>query len=112
MTEKRLGKIEKAYFGISGYQDCMIGLHLTLSADGWCMNTNYSAWDSERIECSPHAKWTEEDRSEQYDEIMRKISKLMADAKVDTIQKLVGIPIEVEVENMTFVGFRVLTEVL
>ena len=32
--EKKLGKIENVKFGIGGYQDAMIGLHVTLGNNG------------------------------------------------------------------------------
>jgi hypothetical protein len=70
------------------------------------------SWDAEKIECSEHAKWTEKDRDRNYAEIMRFVSKLLDDAKVDSIDKLKGVPVEVTFENRTLKSWRVLTEVL
>lgn len=111
-TEKKLGRIENVSFGIGGYQDAMIGLHVTLSGSGWGVCSNKSAWDCNMIECSSHAQWTEEDRSKQYDEIMRYVSDLLHDAKVGTVDKLKGVPIEATLEGMTLKDWRILTEVL
>lgn len=112
MNEKRLGKITKASFGLGGYQECMIGLHLTFEFGGSGICTDYCAWDANKIKHSESCKWTEEDRSEQYDEIVRKLSDILEDARVYSVSDLVGIPVEVELENRTFKDFRVLTEVL
>jgi len=71
-----------------------------------------SAWDAERIECSEYAKWTEADRSKQYDEIMRYVSKVLSDAKVDTIDQLKGKPVEITFEDRVIKSWRILTEVL
>lgn len=112
-----LGKIESASFGHGGYQDAMLGLHVTICGDGWGVGATKSAWDAKMIECSEHAKWTEEDRSKQYAEIMRYVSELLAAAKVDSVDKLKGIPVETTFEGEHLAGaklesWRVLTEVL
>lgn len=112
--EKLLGKIESVSFGIGGYQDAMLGIHITLSGSGWGVCTEKTAWDSTLIKCSDHAKWTENDRSRFYDEIMRFISKILNEAKVKTVSELRGIPIEAEFEEagMALKSWRILTEVL
>lgn len=110
--EKRLGKIEKVYFGIGGYQDAMIGLHLTFTFNGSGVSDSRCAWDSELIECTKHSKWTESDRDKQYSEIVRFISKLFKDAKVQSIDKLKGIPVEISFEGNVLKDWRILTEVL
>lgn len=33
--EKKLGKIELVTFGHGGYQNCMLGLYVNLSGEGW-----------------------------------------------------------------------------
>lgn len=111
--EKRLGKIEDVKFGLGGYQDAMIGIHITLSgSNGWGVTNTKSAWDAELIECSEHCKWTEEDRSRQYDDIMRYISKLLSQAKVQSIDQLKGKPIEASFDGNLLKEWRILTEVI
>ena len=110
--EKRLGKIQDVKFGIGGYQDSMIGLHVTLGSNGWGVGDSKSAWDAERIECSKYCNWTEEDRDKNYSEIMRYVSKLLGEAKVNSIDKLKGIPVEVTFDGMGLKEWRILTEVL
>lgn len=111
-TETRLGKIKSATFGHGGYQDAMIGLHVDLGGDGWGVMTSKSAWDAEMISHSEHCKWTEADRSKQYDEIMRYISKLLATAKVSSVDKLKGVPVEVTFDDNMIKDWRILAEVL
>lgn len=112
--EKVLGKISHASFGICGYQDAALGLSLTFSLSGGSsgVSTTKAAWDVNRMECSEFSKWTEDDRDKQYVEIMRHLSDLLNDAKVTDVSKLVGIPVEVTLDNNTFKEFRILKEVL
>lgn len=95
----------------------MIGLHVTISGDGWGVGATKSAWDCNMIECSEHAMWTEEDRSKQYDEIMRYVSGLLKAAKVQSVADLEGIPVEATFHGEASCGsklesWRILTEVL
>lgn len=110
--ETKLGKIKKVYFGHGGYQDACIGIHFTLGGDGWGVTTTESAWDLNMISCSEYCKWTEKDRSEQYDEIVRFISNRLREAKVSSVDELEGIPVECDFENHTLKDWRILEEVL
>lgn len=110
--EKKIGKIEAVKFGLGGYQGCMIGLHVTLSSGGWGVGDSKAAWDAESIKWSENCKWTEEDRDKQYAEVMRYVSTLLKNAKVDTVDKLKGIPVEVTFDGNMLQEWRVLTEVL
>lgn len=112
MTErKQLGKIQSASFGLGGYQRACIGLHIGLGGDGWGVGAGEDAWDTS-VKCSEHANWTELDRSNQYDKVVRYVSKLLGDAKVDYVSDLVGVPIEATFEGLTLKSFRILTEVI
>lgn len=110
--KKQLGKIESVRFGIGGYQDAMIGIHVTLAFQGSGCGDSRCAWDANKLSHSEHCKWTEEDRSKQYDEIMRYVSDLLHKSKVDSVGKLKGIPIEATFDGMTLKEWRILEEVL
>ncbi len=110
--ENRLGKIESVSFGVGGYQGAMIGIHITLGDGGWGVCDSKVAWDAEQVKHTEHIKWTEEDRDKQYSKIMRYISKILSEAKVDCVYKLKGIPIEAIFEGNMLKEWRVLTEVL
>jgi hypothetical protein len=110
--EKRLGKIEAVSFGLGGYQGCMLGISFTLGDGGWGVGDFKGNWDSEQIKCTEHTKWTEEDRSKSYDETMRYVSKLLKEAKVDSVDKLKNKPVEVTFDGNTLKEWRILTEVL
>lgn len=113
MNEKRLGKISSVRFGHGGYQDACLGLDLSFeSKSGWGVSTWIGGWDAEIIKCDKYCKWTEEDRSKEYADTMRKISKLLSQAKVSEIHELKGIPVEVEFEGMMMKDWRILEEVL
>jgi hypothetical protein len=110
--EKKLGKIESVSFGLGGYQGAMLGLHVTLGNGSWGVGDTRANWDSEQIECSDHSKWTEEDRDGWYAEIMRYVSSLLKDAKVDSVDQLKGKPVEVTLDGNMLKSWRILTEVL
>jgi len=111
-SNKELGKIEKAYFGYGGYQDMQFGLTVVLSFDGkGCVDFIEGGW-SEDIWVDQYTKWTEKDRQIQRAEMVKKINKLLKDAKVKTIDELKGKPIEVINEGLKLKSWRILTEVL
>jgi len=110
--EKKLGKIQDVRFGLGGYQGAMIGIHVTLGNEGWSVGDSRANWDAEQIECTEYTQWTEEDRDGWYAEIMRYVSKLLEEAKVDSVDKLKGKPVEVTFEGNTLKEWKILTEVL
>lgn len=110
--EKKLGKIQSVKFGIGGYQDCMLGIHFVLGDGSWGIRDSRGDWDAERIKHTEYTQWTEEDRNKKYSDIMRYVSKLLKDAKVDSIDKLKDIPVEVTFNGNILKEWRVLTEVL
>jgi hypothetical protein len=110
--ETKLGKLEKVRFGIGGYNDAMIGLHVTISGSSWGVCDSRSAWDSEVIKWSESCKWSEEDRDRDYADIMRKVSSLLKQAKVTDVSRLNGIPVEATFEGNSLKSWRILTEVL
>ena len=110
--EKKLGKITSVRFGLGGYQDAMLGLSVQLGDGSWGVGDFKGTWDAESIKRSEYTKWTEEDRSKGYDETMRYLSTLLKEAKVDSVDKLKGIPVEVTFDGMLLQEWRILTEVL
>jgi hypothetical protein len=110
--KKELGKIDTVSFGLGGYQDCMLGIHFSFSFNGAGVCESKSAWDFNRIECTERCKWTEEDRSKEYSEVMRFISDLLKDSKKKSVRELVGVPVECTFNGGILKSWRVLTEVL
>jgi hypothetical protein len=109
---KELGKIESVYFGYGGYQNAQMGLTVTLMFDGKGYSDFISGGWYEKICVDKYTKWTEEDRSNQRVEMVKKIDKLLSDAKVQTIDQLKDKPIEVTTDNFSVKSWRILTEVL
>ena len=110
--EKRLGKIKNVRFGIGGYQDCQLGVHFELGGDSWGVTNSRSVWDPTRVKCEEYTQWTEEDRNKQMNDIMRYVSSLLYDAKVDNINDLKGKPVECTFDGVILKEWRILTEVL
>ena len=108
----RLGKIQSISFGLGGYRDCCIGLHITLEGKGWGTCTSKDAWDKNLIKWSQSCKWTEEERRESYADIMCYISDLLHTAKKTSVDQLRGVPVEAIFENNILKSWRILEEVL
>ena len=106
-----LGKIESIKFGV---KDSRIGLFYTLTFNNCCgTQSSNDVWDPQSIQVTEGTKWTEDDRDMELAELMRYISKLLYEAKVDDITKLVGKPIEVTIDEFNSLkSWRILTEVL
>jgi len=109
MLEKKLGKIESVSFGHGGYQNCMIGISFDLSCGIYNVGDFWGDWNLER---SKDAKWTEQDRIDNLGKMVMKINDLLSEAKVASIDKLKGVPIEVTFDGLRLKEWRILTEVL
>lgn len=114
-TEKRIGKITAAIFGVGGYQDAAFGLSLTFESKrgAWGVGTFINGgWCPGRIDPDKHCQWTEEDRGRQQIEMCRKIAETLNAAAVDDVAKLVGKPVEVTFEGNRLKDWRILTEAI
>ena len=108
MTEKYLGKIDFAEFGTIEDYPFLIGLQLGFSMNG-C-----SVMDGGKycVNISNQCKWEDREKNEVITNSVEYISEVLKDAKVNYVSQLVGKPVEVLIEDNTFKGFRILTEVL
>lgn len=109
-NEVKLGKIRSVKFGLGGYQDEQIGLWIDVSGDGWY--AGHSIIGGWKFPPDKNAKWTLEEQSASYTKMVREINKVLGDAKVDSVDKLAGVPVECEFDFTTLKNFRILTEVL
>ena len=107
MMETKIGRIEDVRFGTGGYQDCQIGLSLTLGNGSWGVGTFIGEWNLKR---SDGAKWSEEDRRDRFADIMWKVSVLLRAANVDDVTKLKGKPVEVTFDRNMLKDWRILSE--
>ncbi len=110
--EKELMKISNVYVGMGGYQEVQMGIWFQFSGKGSGVGTGYGFWACDRTEGS--TQWTEEDRIKFFGDLMMKISKWLEQAKVDSVDKLKGIPVEVTFDRPygKLTDWRILTEVL
>lgn len=109
MTGKEIGWIRSAAFGQGGYQDAQLGLSLDFMGDGWGVSDFIGYWDREP---DKHCKWTKEDQDHGFAKAVRKLGETLALAGKQSVADLAGTPVEVEFENNTLKGWRVLTEVI
>lgn len=93
-----LGKIQSVSFG---YEEYLFGLKLTLGGQSWGTCTGYYY--------NPSYKG---DNTEYMKEMMGNVQKILKDAKVDSVDKLLNKPIEATFEGNLLKEFRILTEVL
>jgi len=107
--EVMIGKINSVRIGHGGYQDAMIGITFDLGGKGWGIGDHWGAWSIER---SDYCEWTEEDRIDQLGKIFMRINELLKKSKVDDVNKLKNIPVEVTIEGNTLKSWRILEEVL
>lgn len=110
--EKELMKISDVKVGFGGYQDAMLGIWFSFSTkSSGVSDVRHGFWHTE---WSSNCKWTEESRIKYFGELMMKIGKWLDEAKVDRVEKLIGIPVEVTFESSfgPLKEWRILTEVL
>lgn len=107
MTEKLLGKIKSAEFGVDPDYPCFWGLYLTFILGTSGVSCMYTA------NISPECKYdTPTGRQDAVLEMNEKVAAILKDAKVSSVSGLIGKPVEVTIENRTFKDFRILTEVI
>ena len=110
------GKIKSVSFGRGGYQGCQFGLWLSCGGDGWGASADCkeAVWDysfhSDPVKSG--CQWTEDDRTSRVAKLCRKVSELLNEAKVDSVEKLKGKPVEVVFNGGGLHSWRILTEVL
>lgn len=110
--EKQLMKISGVSFGAGGYNDAQFGLFLDFSSKSIGVSAFIvGGWDYS-IKVDKYTKWTEEDRSRDMAQMCKTISQILSDAKVSSVDKLKGIPVEVVFSQRTIQSFRILEEVL
>ena len=77
------GKISSIYFGLGGYQESMLGLHICFSFEMHkFIYTSDASWDYYSVPHTDRSKWTEQARLDKYASITCSISELLAKAKV------------------------------
>ncbi len=105
-----LGKIDTAFFGSYADYNFMMGLELSFSlSDGGCVGTGgkYS------VNVGESCKWERpEDRQKAISNMVAFVREILKDAKVNTVDELVGKPVEVVIKKRAFESFRILKEVL
>ncbi len=110
MDEQLIGVIEKVSFGLGGYQDCQLGLSITMDfKTSGCQTFLSGGWIHDRTK---ETKWTERDRAKSQAKLCSKIIELLKQAKVSDVTQLVGKPIVATFERGALKDWRILTEVI
>lgn len=109
MKEVKLAKIESAKFGCFQDRDFLFGMILGFSGKGWGVGCG----GRYTINMSKDCRWkSDAEKKEWMEKTMQFAYDTIQTAKVDSVEELVGIPVEVTLEKNTFESFRILTEVL
>jgi hypothetical protein len=107
--KKELGKITHVSFGLGGYQECMLGLSLSFEGKGFGTSTYISGgW----YEYPENAKYSREELNKARVDMCDTILSTLKKAKVEDINALKGIPVELTFDSSRLVDWRVLEEVL
>ena len=108
MTEKLLGKIIFAEYGLYPDRPFLFGLLLgfSFSAGGCESGSRYT------VNMSQECRWSAEERTTAIVKNVEFVYDLLSAAGCDYISGLVGKPVEAVFENYLFKEFRILTEVL
>ena len=107
-----LGKITSVKFGLCGHNEDEIGLKLSFSSAGKVVSFNKSYYDTHQVEHTSRCEWSPEDRVNAHNATIEYVSKLLNDAGVDDINKLVNKPVELTFDANDLQEWRILTEVL
>ena len=89
MVETKLGKITRCYYGMGGYQDVQLGISFVFETENTSITDFWGFWADKP---GKSAEWTKEHQTRYHGEVAQRITKLLREAKVDRIEKLVGIP--------------------
>ena len=107
IENKKICVIERAEFGIGGYQDAQFGFTLSFRSEAWGIETFEGFWFGE-----PRGEWDKDDQITFFGEAAKELHDALLAAKVSNVSDLVGVPAEVMVDGGRFKSWRVLTEVL
>lgn len=108
-SERVLGKIDFADYGLYPERPFLFGLQLGFKMQG-CGIFDGGKYT---VNISDKCQWREDiDRLKAITMSVDKINNILKDAGVNYVSELVGIPVEITIENNTFKDFRILTEVL
>lgn len=108
MDGKSLGKIQSIDIKV---QDGRLGLFTTLTGEYGVQDTVWT-WDYETAPHDENCQWSKAELNGATIKIMKRISELLKDAKVSSLDKLKDKPIEMEFEGRLLKSWRILTEVL
>lgn len=109
VLKKYLGKITAAEFGRDKDYTFLFGLKLSfkLSNGTYVSNGVYNM-----VNISDGCADRCEAQNKMIADVMKNVDSILKDANVYHISELVGKPVEVLITNNTFIGFRILTEVI
>lgn len=104
---KKIGYIRSAKYGQIKDMPIMFGLQLDFYFNDW----TGAGTDELFFNISDEVK-NKEAADESIVNITRKINKILTDANVNTVDQLIGKPVEVTIEFANVKSFRILTEVI
>lgn len=107
---KELGKIESIFFGKDDRGK--LGLHITFTFGAKGVQWSEGFWDLSTVNHSENCVWTEKEREDLFLVLIKDISKYLNEAKVDKIDRLKNIPVELTFTGNLLKDWRILTEVI
>ena len=105
----KLGKITNVRFGFIPDYPFLFGIDFDFSLGD---SSGIGSGGKYTVNISKDCKWSSEERKEAIEDLTDFVVKILKDAKVDNVYDLKNKPVEVCIQDNTFVNFRILTEVL
>jgi hypothetical protein len=104
MKEVLLGKIKSVSFGFGGSEDYQIGLSLHFGGGGWGVSKFYGFWSNNKAPSF--------NKESDMVELCYALDDILCRAKVSSVDRLKGIPVEVTFIDGALKAWRILEEVL
>ncbi len=107
----KLGKIRSVSFGYGGYQEAMFGLSLGFDCDGGCVGTFIGSWPKS-MDRPESAEWSEKDRDKSLLESITILEEMLGKTGKQSVEELIGAPVECTFDGQKLDSWRILDEVL
>ena len=106
---KYKGKISSIYFGLGGYKDSKLGLHICFSFGMHkFICTSDATWDYHTVQHTDTCNWKDQARLDKYSDTVINISQLLASAKVRDINSLKNKEVTITMDGLNLYSWELI----